>query len=374
MREVGLWPPKPKPSEPVPEEPVAEAAAGATEAAAGAEAPVDAAKEPTAATATSQEAAAELTVPPAAVGAAEGAAIEHGAVEALIRWYCREAGVRNLQKHIERICRKLATRVVEWREAQKADEPESPAGTEESGPPSPAAKGEVASTGAGDAAAASLADLDLRVTEAALSDFVGKPPFTSDRLYEGDLPPGTSTGLAWTAMGGSVLYIEATALPRPEAKPAVPTLSVTGQLGSVMKESSQISLLVARRRLAQMPEVPSSFFQEHDLYLHCPEGATPKDGPSAGVTMTTALLSLALGRPVRTDLAMTGEVSLNGKVLAVGGIKEKTIAARRAGCKVLVFPQANKRDFDELPDYLRDGLEVHYAAEYDDVFAVAFPS
>merc|ERR1719361_2063868 len=131
-----------------------------------------------------------------------------------------------------------------------------------------------------------------------------------------------------------------------------------------MKESSQIALLVARRQAAaRLPADRAGFFEEHDLHIHCPEGATPKDGPSAGVTMATALLSLALGQPVRPDLAMTGEVSLNGKVLAVGGIKEKTIAARRAGCKVLVFPHANRRDFDELPEYLREGLEVHFAVE-----------
>merc|ERR1712087_681056 len=110
----------------------------------------------------------------------------------------------------------------------------------------------------------------------------------------------------------------------------------------------------------------NDFFETNQIHMHTPEGATPKDGPSAGVTMTTALLSLALDLPVRADLAMTGEVSLNGKVLAVGGIKEKTIAARRAGCKALVFPKANKRDFDELPDYLREGLEVHFASEYDE--------
>merc|ERR550514_514393 len=133
-----------------------------------------------------------------------------------------------------------------------------------------------------------------------------------------------------------------------------------------MKESSQLALLVARRQLAERAsDERRAFLEEHDLYLHCPEGATPKDGPSAGVTMTTALLSLGLGRPARADLAMTGEISLNGKVLAVGGIKEKTIAARRAGCKALVFPQANQRDFEELPEYVREGLEVHFAADFD---------
>eukprot|EP00931_Biecheleriopsis_adriatica_P046540 TRINITY_DN26741_c0_g1_i2.p1 TRINITY_DN26741_c0_g1~~TRINITY_DN26741_c0_g1_i2.p1 ORF type:complete len:1059 (+),score=282.21 TRINITY_DN26741_c0_g1_i2:49-3177(+) len=290
--------------------------------------------------------------------------INRSALEALIRWYCREAGVRNLQKHIERICRKLATKVVEQREASSEDEEADKA--------------------------AGSPNSELQVTEGDLSDYVGKPVFTSDRLYEGPLPAGTVTGLAWTALGGSVLYIEATAIPRHRAgggdKAAgggpPPSLSVTGQLGSVMKESSQIALLLARRQLAARAEaataagsdgLQSSFFEDHELYLHCPEGATPKDGPSAGVTMTTSLLSLALGRPSRADLAMTGEVSLNGKVLAVGGIKEKTIAARRAGCRCLVFPQANRRDFEELPEYLREGLEVHFATHYDEVFAVAFP-
>ncbi|CAE7540512.1 unnamed protein product, partial [Symbiodinium pilosum] len=279
------------------------------------------------------------------------AEIDEAAIESLIRWYCREAGVRNLQKHIERVCRKLATKVVEQLEETK--------GPEEA-----------------DAAAGEKQVIELRVDEGSLSDYVGKPVFTSDRLYEGALPPGTVTGLAWTALGGSVLYIEATALPRrgatAEGAPkAPPALAVTGQLGSVMKESSSIALLVARRQLAARGS-GSSFFEDHELFLHCPEGATPKDGPSAGVTMTTALLSLALEKPIATDLAMTGEVSLNGKVLAVGGIKEKTIAARRAGCKTLVFPQANRKDFDELPEYLRDGLTVHFATHYDEVFDIAF--
>ena len=116
----------------------------------------------------------------------------------------------------------------------------------------------------------------------------------------------------------------------------------------------------------------NGFLARESIHLHVPEGATPKDGPSAGVTMTTALLSLAMGRGVRPDVAMTGEVSLTGKVLPVGGIKEKTIAARRAGITCLVLPAANRRDFEELPEYLREGLEVHFAASYDDVFAVAF--
>lgn len=286
------------------------------------------------------------------------AEIETGAIESLIRWYCREAGVRNLQKHIERICRKLATKVVEkWEDKSQGTSSKDTDATGDAIDPS---KSEV---------------IELRVDEASLSEYVGKPVFTSDRLYEGQLPSGTVTGLAWTAMGGSVLYIEATALARRRSDPdkpatAPPMLAVTGQLGNVMKESSQIALLVARRQLQARGK--DGFFEEHELFLHCPEGATPKDGPSAGVTMTTALLSLAMKKPIPTDLAMTGEVSLNGKVLAVGGIKEKTIAARRAGCKTLIFPEANRRDFDELPKYLQDGLNVHFATHFDEVFDVAF--
>jgi ATP-dependent Lon protease len=283
-----------------------------------------------------------------AIRAAPEAKIEQGAVDSLIRWYCREAGVRNLQKHIEKICRKLAMRVVERRERLETDKGEST--TEKS------------------------ADAELVVTEEGLSDLVGKPAFTSDRLYEGPLPAGTVTGLAWTSMGGSVLYMEATALPRLQEKSVAPSLGVTGQLGNVMKESSQLALLLARRQLSALaPPERRDFFEKHELHLHCPEGATPKDGPSAGITMVTALLSLGLDTPVRADLAMTGEVSLNGKVLGIGGVKEKTIAARRAGCKALVFPQTNRRDFEELPAYLKDGLEVHYATDYSDVFTVAFP-
>lgn len=234
------------------------------------------------------------------------------------------------------------------------------------------AEGQVADTAEGEVADEAPCP-ELVVTEEGLSDLVGKPPFTSDRLYEGPLPAGTVTGLAWTAMGGSVLYLEASALPRQLGKEAAPSLGVTGQLGGVMKESSQLALLLARRHLSTLAPARADFFEKHELHLHCPEGAVPKDGPSAGVTMVTALLSLGLDTPVRADLAMTGEVSLNGKVLAIGGLKEKTIAARRTGCKVLIFPRANRRDFEELPSYLKEGLQVHFAADYSDVFSVAFP-
>jgi Lon-like ATP-dependent protease len=176
-------------------------------------------------------------------------------------------------------------------------------------------------------------------------------------------------------MGGSALYIETQSIQRgvdSEGKPrGGGSIKVTGQLGDVMKESAQIAYTVARARLHEIdPE--SSFFDINDIHTHVPEGATPKDGPSAGITLVTSLMSLALKRPIRNDMAMTGEVSLTGKVLPVGGIKEKIIGARRAGITCLILPEANKRDYDEIPDYLKDGLAVHYAENYDQVYEVAF--
>lgn len=148
-------------------------------------------------------------------------------------------------------------------------------------------------------------------------------------------------------------------------------LKVTGQLGKVMEESTQIAYTVARAKLADVDSA-SSFFDDVDIHMHVPEGATPKDGPSAGITMTTSMLSLALDKPIRNDLAMTGEISLTGKVLPVGGIKEKIMAARRAGIKCIVLPFGCKRDFEEMPEYLKEGLEVHFAEDYETVFEVAF--
>jgi ATP-dependent Lon protease len=176
---------------------------------------------------------------------------------------------------------------------------------------------------------------------------------------------GVVTGLAWTSMGGATLPIEAS---------KVHTLNrgfkLTGQLGDVMQESAAIAYSYVVANLHKY-QAELTYFNEAQVHLHVPAGATPKDGPSAGVTMATALLSLATGRKVKRGLAMTGELTLTGQVLPVGGIREKVIAARRAGLKVLVLPQPNRRDYDELPEYLKAGITVHFASHYDDVFAVA---
>ncbi len=208
--------------------------------------------------------------------------IHRSALENLVRWYCREAGVRNLSKKIDKITRLLSLQVVAEEEGTQL--------TEKSKRKSDT----------------------WEVSSDNLHEYVGKPIFTSDRLYEKDpLPHGIVMGLAWTSMGGSALYIETQGIKRgldAEGKPrGGGTLKVTGQLGDVMKESTQIAYTVARARLAEIAP-DNSFFDDTDVHMHVPEGATPKDGPSAGITMVTAMLSLALDRPIKSDLAMTGEI------------------------------------------------------------------
>ncbi|XP_021460428.2 lon protease homolog, mitochondrial [Oncorhynchus mykiss] len=257
------------------------------------------------------------------------------ALNLLIRQYCRESGVRNLQKQVEKVFRKVAFRIVSGEETA------------------------------------------VQVTPDNLQDYVGKPIFTVDRMYD-VTPPGVVMGLAWTAMGGTTLFIE-TSLRRPRDTggkdkdgPRDGSLEVTGQLGDVMKESSKIASTFARTFLMkQQPD--NDFFSGAHLHLHVPEGATPKDGPSAGCTIVTALLSLATNTPVRENVAMTGEVSLTGKILPVGGIKEKTIAAKRAGVTCMILPAENKKDFSDLPEFITEGLEVHFVDHYSKMYPIVFP-
>lgn len=305
--------------------------------------------------------------------------LDESAIEALIKGYCRESGVRNLEKHIGRIYRKAALKIVteaEKREAAAAAASDGEADSEH-------ASGErvdSVDSGAGGAAATTPDETDWRITAANLADYVGKPVFTSDRMYD-DTPPGVVMGLAWTSMGGASLYIEATTptlitADAPEKAGKVEytgSLKLTGKAGEVMQESSTIAHTLARKLLRRVPgQDHNTFLERCQVHMHVPEGATPKDGPSAGVTMTTSLLSLATDQAIRSDLAMTGEVTLTGKVLPVGGIKEKTMAARRAGVSCLVFPEQNRKDWEELADHLKEGMEVHFAERYEQVYEVAF--
>ncbi len=248
----------------------------------------------------------------------------NGALSHMINGYAREAGVRTLENNIKKILRKVALKFARSKSSKVA------------------------------------------ITDKNLSTYLGKPIFTSDRFYKVN-PVGVTTGLAWTALGGATLYVEAVNYPAEKTE-----MKLTGQAGDVMKESAQIAWTYAQSNVKKYVKgVP--FFEKSQVHLHIPEGATPKDGPSAGITMTTSLLSLLLGAPVRNNLGMTGELTLTGRVLPIGGLKEKLIAARRSKVEVLIFPKENQRDYDELPDYLKKGLEVHFVNTYDEVFHIAFP-
>ncbi len=173
-------------------------------------------------------------------------------------------------------------------------------------------------------------------------------------------------GLAWTSMGGATLYIEATAVPS-----KTKGFKQTGQLGDVMKESAEIAYTYVSSRVRDYG-IAENFFNENMIHLHVPAGATPKDGPSAGITMATALYSLAKNKPIKLHIAMTGELTITGKVLPIGGVKEKTIAAKRAGVKTIIFPFENKKDYDELPKYIVKGLKVHFVNYFDEVLKIVF--
>lgn len=243
------------------------------------------------------------------------------ALRMIIEGYAREAGVRNLEKNLNRIVRKAVVRLL--------DDPNTP----------------------------------ISVTPANLADFLGQPIFRPETHIRG---VGVVTGLAWTALGGATLPVEATTVHHRNSG-----LKLTGQLGEVMRESAEIAYSYAASKIQEYGGDPA-YFEKAYIHLHVPEGATPKDGPSAGITITTALISLARNQELKRPIAMTGEITLTGQVLAVGGIREKVIAARRQKIRELILPEANRRDFDELPDYLRKGLKVHFAEHYRDVYKVVF--
>ncbi len=239
--------------------------------------------------------------------------------------YTREAGVRNLERAIARVLRKVATDV-----------------------------------------AMEKVTLPVTVDDARLKDYLGQPRHTPESAERTALP-GVATGLAVTGAGGDVLFIEAS-LSDPET--GATGLTLTGQLGEVMKESAQIALSFLRSRGAEL-ELPVGDLKERGVHLHVPAGAVPKDGPSAGVTMTTALASLLSGRPVRSDVAMTGEVSLTGRVLPIGGVKQKLLAAHRAGLTTVIIPARNEPDLEDVPQEVLEQLDVHPLSDVRDVLALA---
>ncbi|QYS93697.1 Lon protease-like protein, mitochondrial [Trichoderma simmonsii] len=309
------------------------------------------------------------------------------AIEELIKSYCRESGVRNLKKQIEKVYRKSALKIVQ--ELGEDALPEEEALTEE-GKAAAAEKAKELSAeaeeGSAKKAATEASESEttekprkaLQVPESVhvsigkdnLTDYIGPPVFTSDRLYDVS-PPGVSMGLAWTQMGGAAMYIESI-LQAPLRPSSRPGLEITGNMKNVMKESTTIAYSYAKSFMVNQ-FADNHFFDKAKMHLHVPDGAVSKDGPSAGITMTTSLLSLALDTPVNPTVAMTGEITLTGKVLRIGGLREKTVAARRAGCKTIIFPKDNMSDWLELPQTIKEGIEGHPVSWYTEVFNLVFP-
>ncbi|KAI9171030.1 Lon protease [Paramyrothecium foliicola] len=309
------------------------------------------------------------------------------AIEELIKSYCRESGVRNLKKQIEKVYRKSALKIVqdlgedalpeeealteEGKAALGESEKNSEAATD-SPRDQTATEAREAETTEEPRKALNVPDsIQVDINKDNLTDYIGPPVFTSDRLYDIS-PPGVSMGLAWTQLGGAAMYIESI-LQAPLRPSSRPGLEITGNLKSVMKESTTIAYSFAKSFMVK--EFPDNhFFDKAKMHLHVPDGAVSKDGPSAGITMATSLLSLALDAPVDPEVAMTGELTLTGKVLRIGGLREKTVAARRAGCKTIIFPKDNLSDWLELPENIKEGIEGHPVSWYSDVFGIVFPN
>lgn len=249
--------------------------------------------------------------------------INTSALKKMIEGYARESGVRSLENIIRKIMRK-ATRHYAEKKIGK-----------------------------------------ISITPDNLEDYLGKPRFLDDSLYDKSIP-GVVMGLAWTSLGGTILYIESSLVPTKTGG-----FRQTGQLGDVMKESSEIAYTYISSRVKDYG-IDEDFFNKNYIHLHVPAGATPKDGPSAGITMATALYSLAKNKPIKKQIAMTGELTITGKVLPIGGVKEKTLAAKRVKVKTIIYPLENKKDFDELPDHIKDGIDAKFVNYFDEVLDIVY--
>jgi len=247
-----------------------------------------------------------------------------GAVKQIITGYTREAGLRNLEREIANVCRGMASKIVQSRFKKVKS---------------------------------------VNVNAADLHGYLGPVRLTSETKAR-ITTPGVATGLAWTPTGGELLFIEATAMKGSKG------LTLTGQLGDVMKESATAALSFARANASSLG-IDEDFFENKDIHIHVPAGAIPKDGPSAGVTMLSALTSLLTERRIRKDLAMTGEITLRGQVLPVGGVKEKVLAAHRAGIKTIILPAWNRKDLEDIPKKVEQDIQFHFADKMLDVLELA---
>jgi ATP-dependent Lon protease len=249
--------------------------------------------------------------------------INDDGILAIIRQYTREAGVRNLERQIGTVCRKIVTLMAEKKKHKKT--------------------------------------IDINK----IHEFLGRPKFMGNSEIERRTSiPGVATGLAWTPTGGDILFIEASKMPGSKG------FQITGSIGTVMQESAHAALTFVRSHAKELGIDPD-FFEKEDIHLHIPAGATPKDGPSAGVTITTALVSLLTNRAIRADLGMTGEITLRGQIMPVGGIKEKMLAAHRAGLKTIILPKLNEPDLDDIPQEIRADLKFHLVERMEEVIKIA---
>jgi ATP-dependent Lon protease len=244
-----------------------------------------------------------------------------GAIRRIISGYTREAGLRNLEREIGTVCRGVATQIAEGK----------------------------------------IKKATIKIED--IAEFLGPIKFTSEAKARMTVP-GVAMGLAWTPVGGDLLFIEATSMKGSKG------LILTGQLGDVMKESATAALSFIRS-YAKFLKIDEDFYTNHDIHVHVPAGAIPKDGPSAGVTMLTALVSLLTNKKLRKDLAMTGEITLRGQVLPVGGIKEKVLAAHRAGIKTIIMPKGNEKDLIDIPKKVQKEIKFHFAERMMDVLKLA---
>ena len=249
--------------------------------------------------------------------------IQDGALKNIITYYTKEAGVRELERKIGDICRKSAKEILEAREAGEEKE-------------------------------------KIKVTASGLDKYLGKKKYMLDKANK-EPQVGIVRGLAWTSVGGDTLQIEVNRMP------GKGEIELTGQMGDVMKESAIIGMSYVRS-IGEESHIPPEVFKENDFHIHIPEGAVPKDGPSAGITMAAAMYSAITGKPVRSDLAMTGEVTLRGRVLPIGGLKEKILAAKMAGLKEVLVPFENKKDIDEISEEIKGGLTITYVKDMKEVF------
>jgi ATP-dependent Lon protease len=276
--------------------------------------------------------------------------------------YAREAGVRNFEKNLDKIHRKLAKEIVEGEEAAK----DAAVAGQEAKKVEKAKRGRKKNVPDAATESTNMEDGKFLIDKKMIEKHLGKPVFPEEVVKKADRP-GMSVGLAWTNMGGDTLVIEAISVPGKEG------LTLTGKMGDTMKESATIAMTVARKLGEERYGVSTEWFEKNHIHLHIPEGATPKDGPSAGITMVTALLSLIRNKTITDRLVMTGELSLTGQVLPIGGLKEKTIAAQRNRAKHIIIPKQNVRDLDDIPENVKKGIEFHPVERLEEVLALALP-